>query len=382
MDQKSVHDYFIKWRTELSKCSYMEKKLAHKKIGDIIEATLWNSDIFDAADRIRPTDEDFDKVALSVKLLISLLHSISEDTFSSKVMGSGLYGYYLDSWMPYVLDILRGEHDSTNDQSLLQTGKGQARRYLAKQPKMFVPLPPGDKLGGRAARLLLTLLIDIGWCPSRSRQLCQSYDYLTVNNLASLRDCATSAEIHGNCMKSEKGCTHRLGVNPPFPHVPNDVNCRMGKDLKENIVDIIKCGGIPLISMSLDKDDPGIKVVQCTPYITYTAVSHVWSDGLGSHGSNALPLCQLVMISRTYSLEHSPFYDGRTTLSRFNSRISWYNWKLLRPGKPYVSTSDKRLYFWMDTLCIPVGHKDLKLRAIRHITPIYAGAFNILVLDK
>jgi len=43
----------------------------------------------------------------------------------------------------------------------------------------------------------------------------------------------------------------------------------------------------------------------------------------------------------------------------------------------------------MDTLCIPVSldsqadeDRDLKFRAMKHITPIYAGAFNTLVLDR
>jgi len=44
----------------------------------------------------------------------------------------------------------------------------------------------------------------------------------------------------------------------------------------------------------------------------------------------------------------------------------------------------------MDTVCIPVPiksspaeeNKDPKFRAMKHITPVFAGAYNTLVLDK
>lgn len=403
INQKSVYNHFRAWRAELSKCSYTRKRQAQKNIGELIKIALWKSDIFEeAADRFESRDEDFDSVALSIKLLISLLHSISDDTFST--MGSRLYGYYLDSWMPYVSDImmsyfsniLRGEIHSADDQPLQQMGKEEARRYLAREPKVFVPLPPGDDRGGRAGQLLLRLFVENGWCPYRARQLCRSYDYLVVNSLASLKRHAASRENHGRCIQLERCCAHDLIVDSPglypFQHVDDD-NCKLVDIPREEIADIIKSGGIPLISMGLDENDLDLKVVRCTPHITYTAISHVWSDGLGNPTSNALPLCQLsrlrTMISHTYLPQFSPFYDDRTFLSRYSSRVSWENWKLSRPGKPYVASGQTRVYFWMDTLCIPVfggsqaaEERDLKFRAMKHITPIYAGAFNTLVLDR
>lgn len=397
INQKGVHNHFRVWRKELSKCSNTRKRQAQKNIEGLIKAALWKSDIFEeAADRFKSRDEDFDSVALSVKLLISLLNSISDDAFST--MGSRLYGTYLSSWVPYVSDVLmpRGGFYSADDQPLQQMGKEEARRYLARQPKMFVPLPPGDDRGGRAAQRLLGLFVENGWCPYRARQLCRSYDYLIINSLASLKRQIISRENHGRCIQLERCCAHELIVDPPnlYPlrHVDDD-NCNLVDIPREEIADIIKSGGIPLISLSLGENELDLEVVRCTPYITYTAISHVWSDGLGNPISNALPLCQLfrlrAMIFQTYFPEFSPFYDDRTFLSRHNSRTSWSNWKLSRPGKPYVATDRKRVHFWMDTLCIPVSRgsqaaedRELKSRALKHITPIYAGAFNTLVLDR
>jgi hypothetical protein len=70
--------------------------------------------------------------------------------------------------------------------------------------------------------------------------------------------------------------------------------------------------------------------------------------------------------------------------------MEWVFWKEMRARKPCFKIDKKRVYFWMDTLCIPVPvdsqsaeeNKELKLRAIRHITPIFAGAFSTLVIDK
>jgi hypothetical protein len=365
---------------------------------------MWKSDIFEeAADRFKTRYEDFDNVALSVKLLISLLQSISDDTFSA--MGSRLYGYYLDSWMPnvvetlrpYISEFFRGPY-LYDDQPLRKMGKEEVRRYLASQPKMFVPLPPGDGCGGRAAQRLLRLFEENGWCPYRAHQLCRSYDYLIVNRLASLKRDEESRENHGQCMQLKKCSAHDLTVDSPslypFRHVDESrVDCDLVGIPEEEIASIIRSGGIPLISMGLDENDLDLKVVRCTPYIKYTAISHVWSDGLGNPISNALPLCQLLrlrqMIFETYFSKYSPFHDDRTASSRYNSRVRWQKRELLRPGKPYVATCQKRVYFWMDTLCIPIsrgsqaaGDDDLKLRAIKHITPIFAGAFNTLVLDR
>jgi hypothetical protein len=59
-------------------------------------------------------------------------------------------------------------------------------------------------------------------------------------------------------------------------------------------------------------------------------------------------------------------------------------------AEPYGEINEQRVYFWMDTLCIPIltdsgseqRNKDLKFMAMKHITPIFAGATNTLVLEK
>lgn len=404
--KEPVHEYFQEWRMRLSRLPYLQKKRTQQKIRALINFASLNSDIVEeeAADYFED-DESFDRVALSVKLLISLLSAISDDTFSTiSPRSSG-------PWAPWVSALAsRIMHRNTRrflgfrvspeflGENLAAMRNEDARRHLHSQPNQFRPFPPGVGRGGRAAERLYRLFVDNGWCPYRALQLCRSYDYLILNSLASLIRNPASVEDHGQCVELQRCCAHNLIVDRPdeypFQHdVEETHNCEFFHVPREKITEIIQSGGIPLISMSLE-NDRDVQVVECTPYMTYTAISHVWSDGLGNPQSNALPRCQLLrlrkMIFETYFFQYSPFYDNSTISSLVRSAGSWAFWKATRSSKPYFKIDKKRVYFWMDTLCIPVPiesqpaeeNRDLRFRAMKHITPIFAGAFSTLVLDK
>ncbi|KAI9768049.1 MAG: hypothetical protein M1839_004209 [Geoglossum umbratile] len=342
INQKLVHNHFRDWKARLSRRSQRGKQRTRKSIEKIINFASRKSDVFEeAADLLGSGNEDFDRVALSIKLLISLLNSVSDDTFSA--IGSRLSACW--AWIPFV----PGTNLYPGDKFLSQMSKGEARRYLYRQPKWHLPLPPGDEYGGRAAKRLLRLFVENGWCPYRARQLCRSYDYLMLDSLAGLKCQRAPTEDHKQCMQIGRCCAHDLIVNLasvyPFQHTTEgEHDCEFIHVPKEEITNIIKPGGIPLISMSL-KDGLDIKVVRCTPYITYTAISHVWSDGLGNPESNALPRCQLSrlrdVIHQTYFPQFSPFCDDRTTWSRSVAQANWESWGSTRPGKPIFTLDQK-----------------------------------------
>ena len=73
----------------------------------------------------------------------------------------------------------------------------------------------------------------------------------------------------------------------------------------------------------------------------------------------------------------------------------WEQWAskggLLGPLRRKVKRqkAERRIYFWLDTLCIPTGDetdnprvKELRMKAIKHITPIFNGTQVVLVLDS
>ena len=106
-----------------------------------------------------------------------------------------------------------------------------------------------------------------------------------------------------------------------------------------------------------------------------------WSDGLGNPTHNALPECQVrhleQLISRLpqykmHSNEHVPVDD----------RV-WRDdvpYQRLEPADPKVT--DQPLYFWIDTLCVPLTPKTLRREAIKNMQPVYSRATRVLVLDS
>jgi hypothetical protein len=405
INQEAVHVYFRDWRVSLSRFSYTARRKKQERIQMLLQAASLKSDVFEeAADFLGPNHDDFDRVILSVKLLVSLLSAIADDTFAViNPPPSRLWA----PWVTAVASCIVRSHptaiqwfkvpDEYLSESLAVIGEQEARRHLHSQPNRFRPYPPGAERGGRAAERLLRIFIDNGWCPYRALNLCQSYDYLILNSLASLIHNPPVAENHQHCLELQKCTAHNLMVDGPteypFQHVDEPHDCEFVGVTRDQIAEIIKSDQIPLISMSLE-GDLDLQVVQCTPYTTYTAISHVWSDGLGNPYSNALPRCQLLrlrrLISETYFAKYSPFYDDSTFSSQFASTLYWEFWRLTRASKPYYKVDKKRVYFWMDTLCIPVSadlqmaeeDRDLKFRAMKHITPVFAGAFTTLVLDR
>jgi hypothetical protein len=65
----------------------------------------------------------------------------------------------------------------------------------------------------------------------------------------------------------------------------------------EKLTSIIEAGGVPLVKLTRNRR--GIFTVDVVEYKfgrTFTAISHVWSGGLGNPRHNTLPPCQLEFI--------------------------------------------------------------------------------------
>ncbi|RPD70814.1 hypothetical protein L226DRAFT_443101, partial [Lentinus tigrinus ALCF2SS1-7] len=85
--------------------------------------------------------------------------------------------------------------------------------------------------------------------------------------------------------------------------------------------------------------------VRSAPDAPYVAISHVWSDGLGSTTEEGLPTCQVARIAGL--------------------------------AKELLPASGA---FWMDSLCVP-NTKDLRKRAIKLMGQTYEDAHTVLVFD-
>lgn len=119
----------------------------------------------------------------------------------------------------------------------------------------------------------------------------------------------------------------------------------------------------------------------------FTAISHVWSQGMGNEGSNRLQECQLEVIYRALAAVE----DDKNYLTEYDNT---FKTKLLKQALDDEFTGEPDSYalsspFWMDTLTIPVkqhdspkNFKELKMRSIRQIYHVFSMAARVVVIDK
>lgn len=210
---------------------------------------------------------------------------------------------------------------------------------------------------------LKTTMVEAGWCPQQVDFLFQRNGPAMMVYLARLPRNNPSSISHVQCTESKCiGNNVELGGGYKCRHV-DDCQCEAVFADADLVKAIINEGGVPLVSIHTETAGGPLrlKVSKGTYFSRYTALSHVWADGLGNPNGNGLPACQLLRLA--------------TQLTRVVN------------GRNNEDASKRSPLFWMDTLCIPVGAQDdeevnrLKAAAINSMARIYAGARQVLVLD-
>ena len=212
--------------------------------------------------------------------------------------------------------------------------------------------------------LLRLRMIQAGWCPfavslmERDLELdAQAYAF----SVGSIR----TREDHSPCSSSL--CkANQLSTTYIVKHVSADCRCDSFGPTIESVNDVLRQGGIPIIRLTIQQPQSCLKleVIAHDTDISYTAISHVWSDGLGNPVSNTLPYCQMQKIEK-----------GLRDLSLSQG--------IYETCDHYPNNADGALYFWLDTFCIPVQaeHQGLRDLAIGRMTATYENATSCLVLD-
>lgn len=95
-----------------------------------------------------------------------------------------------------------------------------------------------------------------------------------------------------------------------------------------------------------------------------------WSDGLGNPNTNTLPLCQLLGLRNVLLAARADIPEAKSWMMGGLKKIMLA-----------LLTSPKRLYFWMDTLCVPLSPETRKM-AIRRMADCYNKADIVLVRDS
>ena len=150
----------------------------------------------------------------------------------------------------------------------------------------------------RQSRLLRLRMLDGGKCPYWTEVYLQTYSAAMIYYLAATPSVGGNVN-HRRC-SAEQCIAHDVDMQRyTTKHVKDECQCNMVAPDIEKIATIIENGGVPLISLKeLSTGILALDVVQAKYGLHYTAISHVWSGGLGNPSSNALPECRLRDIRR------------------------------------------------------------------------------------
>ncbi|MCJ1343670.1 hypothetical protein MMC31_001866 [Peltigera leucophlebia] len=221
-----------------------------------------------------------------------------------------------------------------------------------------------------------------GWCPSLVERFCNP-NHLSVQYLISLFGPPTTRD-HRDCQANDNGCRALTVRNVGYRtlHVIEGCSCEfLGPELAE-LCRIIDEGGIPMLYLdnAADNGKRKLKVKKHRKGIEYTSISHVWAHGMGNPESNSLPRCQLERIADC--LRPLP----RTPIANEDEEQEDDKcWKMVRPpAQPAVTPeklSSQPLYFWIDTICVPLKPDTIKTKAIEEMRKTYNKANRVLVID-
>lgn len=219
--------------------------------------------------------------------------------------------------------------------------------------------------------LVIARLMSDNWCPSEISRSLDQYSPATLY-YASLLKRTTHMRVHDRC--TSRKCYAFLVSETTYQtkHVEPECNCSfLGPDIA-SVVDIIKAGSVPMLTIDVNRKSNNLQVLveKYEEGTEYIALSHVWADGLGNPATNTLPSCQLLRLKGILD----ELRDSSSSLNYLNSaRLNAF----LRKRR------NLSLRFWMDTLCIPVDVtlREMRIKSIRQMKGIYRNSYQVLVLD-
>lgn len=190
-----------------------------------------------------------------------------------------------------------------------------------------------------------------GWCPFTISSMHQ------FSRLCTLHFCATLGGpkvklSHRKC--TDKLCIHTLNITAR--HFLQGCVCSMLKPEIEEVVSVIRRNQTPTLRYRKGGDYGALEIEAANNSTAYTAISHVWSDGLGNTKGNQMNQCQLARVQKAVDrLYQEDLAD--------NVDCRWW---------------------WLDTLCVPKGetYKKEESDTISRMKEIYTRADKVLVIDS
>lgn len=238
-----------------------------------------------------------------------------------------------------------------------------------------------------SAKILKRYLQDRGWCPVYAGDLLARNNSQSVYLAAAVVPQIGTPSMHEEC-SVQKGC---LAWNVKLDeiqqkHTKQNCCCTIVKPNMSRVHELLEQGQIPVIEVGVDPRGKFLLEIKSSDTdVGYTAISHIWADGLACGKENGLLECQLRRI-RDLVLDLEAEFVTKTLTRSSCPPLFYRAWPWLKRLRHRVKS--RKVSVWMDALCIPIHdpHQPdktaiLKKRAISLMTPTYAGAKNVLVLD-
>ena len=238
-----------------------------------------------------------------------------------------------------------------------------------------------------SAGIMQSYLESNGWCPVLARDLICRQPLSHVNHAAAAIRYDRNFAAHDQCSDSKGSVAFNVDLDYFEPkHADKCCCCKPVKPDIGKIYDILQRDQIPVARLSRDKTNRTVlDIVAASPDLEYTAISHVWADGLANAKYNGVFQCQLDKLFECVSrmqIDFSIPQSQETNVPNVVERDTLLKQLLLRA--PW----SKRVTIWLDAICVPVLDPDdlirsraMKMRAINLMTPTCAGASHVLVLD-
>ena len=221
----------------------------------------------------------------------------------------------------------------------------------------------------KPSEYLLSTMKSDGWCPFRLACLSSSTSSGALSYLRTVPNLAILKQDHQQCT-SDSCCVDNL-QNYQVQHVRTCAqdSCSLIAIPLQELISIYE-DDIPVLACTLTaSDDMLVKVIPASKCSGYTAISHVWSDGLGNDQGNAIPQCQLRQLIN----------DVRMTQNKLPAQDSSL------PEDAVSEDWNTPVKLWLDTLCIPIAgdeNRSVRKQAISHIDLTFQAAEAVLVVDK
>ncbi|KAI0326302.1 hypothetical protein GY45DRAFT_123368 [Cubamyces sp. BRFM 1775] len=198
---------------------------------------------------------------------------------------------------------------------------------------------------GALGRWWHRIMIDAGWCPYTLSVLPPNSNALAlvVPHLARLSPYVRTGPGEHTACREDACVLHTIADTDTYKlrHSRPSCDCDNVKPPVDDVLRLLNDGVIPAVIY----DGVALRVIPAEED-SYVAISHVWSEGMGSTTDVGLPACLVDHISK-HVQRLLPEHGGA---------------------------------FWMDSLCVPSAREQRK-KAIKLMADTYRNAAKVLVID-